>query len=348
MRSSWAAVVRRCRTAVSGGFGTRFRRVSELVVIVAFLGYSIPQLVAGNINNVTVLGTAYAVAIGALGVGFLLRALRLLTLGQGGMMAIGAYTVLILGTERRWDFVSASLAALGISLVVSAVLGVTSWRLRSHYYILVTAVIQVVSGALIVEFSGVTGGENGLPVINLKVFGSTFNSPQLAAEVLLVLLLGSIAVCEWLIRSRWGRQMMGTSVAPATAAMSGVSSLSSYVLGNCVAGVLAAASGCVFAVLIGFIGSDVFSFSLAVQTLMVGTLCVGTRTPFIAAAVGAVVLEEISQGFTSVGSQSGMLYGVIVIVVGLVVGVNSMRRPKEGRAELSETPQAEVRTMRGA
>lgn len=275
--------------------------------------------------QVTVLGTAFALAIASLGVGLELRALSQLSLGQGAFMALGAYTELILGSEHGWGFLPAMIVAVAMAVAIGALLGLAGSRLRTHYFILLTAAIQVLASSSITGLTSLTGGAEGMSMpANIDLWVGSISSIRGTAILAAgVAVFATIAV-DVLIRRPWGHRMISVSRAIPTARASGISPVRQNIYGGCILGGLGTLAGVLYAPLIGYLGPDEFALSLSIICVLVGV--VSTRLSFAMGIVAAVVLEELTQGISSSGDWAGAIYGAIIVVVGAAMAAGQLAR----------------------
>lgn len=318
------------RPAVSPAGAVRRRRRPGMVgLTAAWVGALVCVAVLFNSSayQVTVLGTAFALAIASLGVGLELRALSQLSLGQGAFMALGGYAELILGSEHGWGFIPAMIVAVLIAVVVGALLGLAGSRLRTHYFILLTAAMQVLASACITGLTSLTGGAEGMSMpgsIDLWV-GSISSIRGMAILTAVVAVIAAVAVDVFILRPS-GHRMIAVSRARPTARASGISPVRQNVYGGCILGILGALAGVLYAPLIGYLGPDEFALSLSIICVLVGV--VSTRLSFAMAIVGAVVLEELTQGISSSGDWAGAIYGAIIVVVGAGMAAGQLARSR--------------------
>jgi len=88
-----------------------------------------------------------------------------ISLGQGALMAVGAYTVALLVGNEHWPLAAALAAAVLVSLIIGIPIGAAASRLHGPYLAGVTLALAVGLPALADKFPATFGGENGL-VIN--------------------------------------------------------------------------------------------------------------------------------------------------------------------------------------
>jgi ABC-type branched-subunit amino acid transport system permease subunit len=120
--------------------------------------------------------------------------------------------------------------------------------------------------------------------------------------------------------------MISVSRAAPTARASGISPVRQNIYGGCILGVLGALAGVLYAPLIGYLGPDEFALSLSIICVLVGV--VSTRLSFAMAIVGAVILEELTQGISSTGDWAGAIYGAIIVVVGAGMAAGQLARSR--------------------
>ena len=87
-----------------------------------------------------------------------------ISLGHGALMAVGAYTVALLIGNEGWAVLPALLAAVAITALVGAPVGLAASRLRGPYLAGATLAFAVGLPALADKFPATFGGENGLTI----------------------------------------------------------------------------------------------------------------------------------------------------------------------------------------
>jgi len=152
----------------------------------------------------------------ALGLNVIVGYLGLLSLAHAGYFAIGAYVYSVLTLLLGVGFVPAALAATGISILLSIMLSVASWRFTGDFFILFSLAIQVVLFTLVKNWhdpssqfgtlSNMTNGDFGLAGIpGPDLFGWTIDDRSSIAIFFTILAISG-AVLSWrLLESPWGR-----------------------------------------------------------------------------------------------------------------------------------------------
>ncbi len=100
-----------------------------------------------------------------------------ISLGHGGLMAVGAYTVALLVGNESWSLIPALIVATLAAALVGVAVGAAATRLRGPYLAGVTLAFAIGLPALADKFPGTFGGENGLtinPPVPPSALGSSF------------------------------------------------------------------------------------------------------------------------------------------------------------------------------
>src|SRR5216684_2456904 len=130
-----------------------------------------------------------------------------ISLGHAAFYAIGAYVVAILTTKLDWTFWAALPLAGVVAGVAGVLLAVPALRMRGPYLAMVTIAFGFVVEQGTVEWSGLTGGWNGLQGIAApSVFGYTFSERDTVVLIVALAIL-SLWLYARLAASPWGLGM---------------------------------------------------------------------------------------------------------------------------------------------
>jgi branched-chain amino acid transport system permease protein len=110
-------------------------------------------------------------AIGAIGLNILVGFTGQISLGQGGFLAVGAYTTGILVARFDWPFFIAILAAVLMTAAVGAFFGLPALRLKGLYLAIATLASQQIIIWVVTHWDPVTGGVDSLVVPPAELFG---------------------------------------------------------------------------------------------------------------------------------------------------------------------------------
>lgn len=114
--------------------------------------------------------------IGAIGLNILTGYTGQISLGQGGFMAVGAYTAAILTINMGMPWWASTLIACLVTAIVGALFGIPSLRLKGLYLAIATLASQEIILWIVTHWDAVTGGVDALVVPAPKLFGIMMNS----------------------------------------------------------------------------------------------------------------------------------------------------------------------------
>jgi len=164
-----------------------------------------------NNYQLTLANQVLIASIGAIGLNILTGFTGQISLGQGGFMAIGAYSsaLLVMNLGMPW-WLSVVLACV-ITAVVGAFFGLPSLRLKGLYLAIATlAAQQIIEWAII--RSPMTGGVEALVIQPPMLFGINLSKDFNFYWLGLILLIGTVLFAVNLFRTKIGRAFIsGTS-----------------------------------------------------------------------------------------------------------------------------------------
>jgi branched-chain amino acid transport system permease protein len=283
--------------------------IAALVVMAAT--FAIP-MATKSVLIYSVLNQALVGVIAAQSVWIMLR-MNLLTFATPAFMALGGYTVAILGRyEITNAFLITTLAFL-VPALAAVPLGALVLRLRGTYFVLVTFVLSQIMQLLLFESESLTGGSNGIagvpPVTLLGVDMMTNRQVLLfacgmafLATLITALLTGwfrqhfaAIEENEILSESLglvvWRYKALGFVVA------AGIAGLAGYLLVNML------------------LTAHPSSFSSESAVDFIAYTIIGGRGTILGPLAGTALLVYATNMFGTHGQYAQGLYGVLILVV---------------------------------
>ena len=112
-------------------------------------------------------------AIGAIGLNILVGYTGQISLGQGGFLAVGAYSAGVVATKSDLSPLVGMLVAVLVTAVVGAFFGLPALRLKGLYLAIATLASQQIIVWLIVHWDFLTGGVDAIVLEPATVFGWT-------------------------------------------------------------------------------------------------------------------------------------------------------------------------------
>ena len=264
------------------------------------------------------------------------------SLGNGGLMAVGGYVFALVGARwvevpvfgpifgwqwnPAWSIVMAGFAGFVIGLLV----GLIAARLRGPYLAGLTLGLAGGIAALANRFPGLLGGEEGLFVDGIfppESFGFEFPIERWQAwiAVAVACIVGFFALN--LSHGRQGRMWQAVRDDPTAASVVGISPAGAKVSAFVVSSVFAALAGATLAILLEIVSPGAYPLGLSLS-LLVGVV-LGGRTSLVGALIGAALLVALPEWVRSLASNQGwpnqiadnapnLMYGALVVLVVLI------------------------------
>ena len=326
-------------------------------VLAAFAFY---LYVVGVVENFSAIRWAVAItlAVAILGLNIVTGYSGQISIGHSAFFGIGAYTTMILIADHGWPFLLTLPFAGALGFVVGAVIGVPALRIRGLYLSLITLGLALAFPAIVksdnffgVNFAELTGGSNGKVISSGDVTtkrGFHWNPPSWAPDswttndwvftTVFVIALVLFLLSSNLIRSRVGRGLVAMRDNETGAAVSGVFPAQYKVLAFATSAFVTAIGGGCFALAATTIGPDTFGLQRSIE--FIAGLVIGGVATIIGPAIGGGLVEWLPYWAYEVdwplvgkleGPQSGILYGLILVVIiffmpgGVVYGLRQLR-----------------------
>jgi len=200
---------------------TRAEKVRALLVIAftAALPWTLNNYWLSIVNSIGI------AAIGAIGLNILVGFTGQISLGQGGFLAVGAFTSALLAGRAGLPIPIAVLGAVLVTALAGALIGLPALRLKGLYLAVATLASQQIIEFAIRRWRWLTDGHGFVDVRRLALFG--WEVPKKSFElvwywvILAVAVVGAAAAAN-LFRSALGRSFMAVRDQDIAAATIGV------------------------------------------------------------------------------------------------------------------------------
>jgi branched-chain amino acid transport system permease protein len=146
--------------------------------------------------------------IGAIGLNILTGFTGQISLGQGGFLAVGAYTSGLLVTRLGWPTLVTIVLAVAMTALVGAFFGLPALRLKGLYLAIATLAAQFIILYLVRNWGAITGGTESISVPKPELFGFTFRTDFHWYWIIAVCAIGSTLAARNLFRTGIGRAFM--------------------------------------------------------------------------------------------------------------------------------------------
>lgn len=291
-----------------------------------------------------------------------------LSLGHGALMAVGAWTAALLLPDRdaATPVALVILAAVVVTAVVGAVVGVAAARLHGPYLAGATLALAVAVPSLALHFKSTLGGEQGLGVVLPEV-------PQWALDTTWFLTATDLTTRGWVAFVAWtalvvaylalanlssgrvGRRWRAVRDDEVAAQLAGISPGRARVSAFTVSAAAAGAGGAVLALVVRLAAPG--SFTIALSLTLLAAVVLGGLGSLTGALLGASVLVLLPQVVTQLGRSAGLddvraaelaplVHGLVLVAVvlwapaGLTGSVRAARHRRRARRALAARPDA--------
>jgi branched-chain amino acid transport system permease protein len=304
---------------------TPYREASAirlLAIIVLFvLGLLVPIAVTGSYER-GVLNLALINVVLVLGFNFTLGYTGRISLGHIGFWAIGAYTTGLLTTDAGVSALPAMGAGVFLAVIVAYLLAKLTSRLHTHYLALATLGFGEIVRLILLNWTEVTHGVNGvIGIPSLSFAGLDFaNDFQLYFVLYFVAILG--AVVAWRFKTtRPGLESLAMKQGEVAAQCIGIPTEKIKVVTVIISAIYASIAGSLYAHSFRFLSPDVFSFSEMIT--VIAMLIVGGLGTISGPIFGAVALTFLPEIFRGVDRYWQLLYGigVLFLVIRMPYGI---------------------------
>jgi ABC-type branched-subunit amino acid transport system ATPase component/ABC-type branched-subunit amino acid transport system permease subunit len=280
--------------------------------VAAFAG-ALAFTATANSYYVFVMATLALTAITGIGLNVLLGLTGQVSFGHVGFYAIGAYAVAILTVTAKWSFWIAFPVAALLAGVTGALFALPALRVRGPYLAMLTIAFGFIVEHSIVEWRGVTGGQNGIMGIPApSAFGVAFGERGVALAA--IVLTAAATLAFWLLaRSRWGAAMRAVKDSEVAAESIGLDPVRVKAAAFALSAALAGMAGALFAPLSGFVTPSTFAFSQSI--LFVLAVIIGGAGSVAGPLVGAAIVVLAPEALAALAEYRLLFFGALLLVV---------------------------------
>lgn len=263
--------------------------------------------------------------IGAVGLNILVGYTGQISLGQGGFLAVGAYTSALLHLRAGVPVVLAIAAAVVVTAAVGALFGIPALRLKGLYLAIATLASQEIILFTVRNWEAVTGGVDAISLPRLELFGFVFRKEFHWYWVILAFAALAVVTGRNLFRTGLGRSFMAVRDQDIAASAMGIDVTRAKVLAFAVSSGYVGLAGALTAHYTGIVTWE--RFTLDVSVLYLAIIIVGGLGTIAGSVYGAIFMITLpalitlgGQGLSATFPQAiAKLPAVQVIVFGLVI-----------------------------
>lgn len=276
--------------------------------------YLLVVVILGQDYNTKSLTLIPVFGIGVLGLTLIFGVAHQLQLGHALFFAAGAYGYSVLaGADLAWSpMVAAGIAVVGVA-VLAWLVGLVLLRLEGFYFAVGTLGLGLIGANVLFALRSITGGDNGLPAPGFSVFGYAFDTPLRKYVLVWGVLAVGIVLALNLKHSRAGRAARAVGLDEPMAAAQGVrvSQLKNAVF--TISAVYAAVGGVLYAIVSGFIFTDLASLELTLEFVV--AVIVGGMGSVVGPVVAMGVIEWLPHLVEPIEEHVGLVLGLLLTVL---------------------------------
>ena len=288
-------------------------RVLPFLAIGAVFAAALAFTAVANSYYVFVMATLALTAIVGIGLNVLLGLTGQVSFGHVGFYAIGAYAVAILTATAKLSFWIALPVAAALATLTGALLALPAMRVRGPYLAMVTIAFGFIVEQIAVEWSGLTGGQNGIMGIPQPApFGMPFGERGVALMAIVV--AAALLYAFWrLARSGWGAAMRAVKDSETAAESVGLNPVAVKTAAFAASAGCAGLAGGMFASLSGFVTPSTFAFSQSILFVLV--VIIGGAGTVTGPLVGAAVVVLLPEVLAGLAEYRLLFFGVMLLLV---------------------------------
>ncbi|MEW6725426.1 branched-chain amino acid ABC transporter permease [Desulforudis sp. 1088] len=262
--------------------------------------------------------------IGAVGLNILTGFTGQISIGQGAFMGVGAYTAGILTVKLGLSFWVALPAAGILAALVGAVFGIPSLRLKGLYLAIATLAAQVIIEFVIVHWTSLTNGTDGIVLKRPSLFGHPLDSDVSFYYLILLLSVAAVVFATNIFRTKVGRAFMAIRDRDLAAAAMGINLFEYKVKAFALSSFYAGISGALWACYMQTISPEQFTISISI--LYLAMIIIGGLGSIMGSIYGAcfmtllpiVLRDGVMPLFPNIGNAllalQEALFGLIIIL----------------------------------
>jgi len=228
---------------------------------------------------------------------------------QAAFYGVGAYTAALLTLRVGTPFWVSLILGMFLAGGAGFLIGYPAFRMRGHYFAIVTLAFGLILNLLFFNLNTITGGDRGLTGI-FPPF--PFFSVVWYYYLVVGFALAAIFISHKLFKSRFGRQLVAIREDEDLATQIGINTkkckLTCFSVGACFAGL----AGGLMVHYINFIHPEFFTFGYSF-TMLIGVL-IGGAGSTIGAILGTGIAVGLPEIFRFAGQGRYIILGIVLIV----------------------------------
>jgi len=328
----------------------RFLTIPRTVLLLIFVLLAVLPYVLDSRYWLILLTQVFIFAIFAMSYDILLGYTGIVSFGHAMFFGIGAYSVAIF-MDRFGNSYGSLLAAVGATIVltaiVSAIVGLLTLRLQSHFFAMLTLAVSGLFVVIAEKWRAVTHGTEGF----------TFAIPPFLRDrtvmyfICLFMMVITLMLLSRFTHSPFGRVLLAIRENEKRTESLGFQTLYYKVIASVVAGVFAGLSGCLYALTLRFVNTTVPSVQYTLDVLLM-TIIGGVGTLY-GGILGSALIQLVHHYLTNLAKVHWIferwliLFGIVYIIVVMVFPHGIIGTARQWWAKRRFLKMREERTLNG-
>ncbi len=270
-------------------------------------------LLQGNGFASTLVEDALVYAIAAMALDFMAGYAGMISLAQAGFLGVGAYGVAIAENHFFSPWAAVGIA-LGVVLAAGLALGIVAVRTKGVSFVIITLALGQVLYGLAYQWTGLSEGDNGIPVSNLPSLGPLdLNNPLTLRMTVLAVFVITALLLTLFVRSPFGLSLRGVRSNEARLAALGYRTGLHRYLAWVIAVFFAGVAGVLYVFVNSLISPTTMAFSA--DGFLVVMVVLGGLGSIWGPALGAMVIVLFQQELSTYVTRWQTLMGLTLIAV---------------------------------
>ncbi len=245
--------------------------------------------------------------------------------GHAGFLALGAYFTAILSTSIEWMPCPVTLLLAGVFTgCIGFLLGIPILRLRGFYIAMATLAFGVVVSEIILQWSSLTGGDDGLGVPTATIAGFSFDTDFKLYYLTIAVTVLMTILAKNLVKGYIGRAFIALRDSEISAQTIGVDLAKYKTIAFAISAFYTGVAGGLFAYLITYLSPDAFTLELSVD--FIAMIVIGGLGSITGSIIGAVILTGMQQVLAGLQDLQILIFGLslIVFMIFMPRGINGV------------------------
>jgi len=251
--------------------------------------------------------------------------------GHAGFLAMGAYFTSIVGTQVEWLPCPLILLLAGIFTgIIGFFLGIPILRLKGFYIAMATLAFGVVVSEVILQWSSLTGGDDGFNVPTATIAGFVFDSDYKLYYLTISVTIALTFLAKNLVNGYIGRAFIALRESEIAAQTIGIDLAKYKTIAFAISAFYTGVAGGLFAYLITFLSPDAFTLELSID--FIAMIVIGGMASILGSIIGAVILTGMQQVLAGLLDLQILIFGLSLIVFmifmprGIIGMVNDLKK----------------------